>query len=178
MSAEGGTRAVIAALAANLGLAATKFIAYLLTGATAMLAESVHSVADSGNQILLLVGGRRAKREETESHPFGYSRARYYYAFLVAVVLFTVGGLYALYEAWHKFHNPEPIEAWRWVPLVVLGIGIVLESLSFRTAIRESNRVRGSLGWVAYIRRSRSPELPVILMEDLAALVGLVFAFA
>ncbi|MBN2176652.1 MAG: cation diffusion facilitator family transporter [Demequinaceae bacterium] len=178
MSSHAGTRAVLAALAANIGLAVTKFVAFLLTGAAAMLAESVHSVADSGNQILLLVGGRRAKREETESHPFGYSRARYYYAFLVAVILFFVGGLYALFEAWHKFHNPEPIEAWRWVPLTVLGVGILLESLSFRTAIRESNRVRGILGWAAYIRRSRSPELPVILLEDLAALIGLLFAFA
>lgn len=178
MSAPSGTRAVIAALGANLGLAATKFLAFLLTGSAAMLAESVHSVADSGNQVLLLVGGRRARRVATDSHPFGYSRARYYYAFLVAVVLFTVGGLYALYEAWHKIGHPEPITEWTWVPLAVLSIGICLESLSLRTAVRESSRVRGSFGWAAYIRRSRSPELPVILLEDLAALVGLVFAFA
>lgn len=178
MSAPNGTRAVIAALGANLGLAATKFLAFLLTGSAAMLAESVHSVADSGNQVLLLVGGRRARREATDRHPFGYSRARYYYAFLVAIVLFFVGGLYALYEAWHKCSHPEPITAWTWVPLTVLAVGIILESLSFRTAIRESNRVRGSLGWAAYIRRSRSPELPVILLEDLAALIGLGFAFA
>lgn len=178
MSAETGTKAVLAALGANLGLAVTKFLAFVLTGSTAMLAESVHSVADSGNQILLLVGARRARREATEDHPFGYSRSRYYYAFLVAVVLFTVGGLYAITEAWHKFSHPEAIEAWVWVPFTVLGVGIVLESLSLRTAIRESNLVRGSLGWVAFIRRSRSPELPVILLEDLAALMGLVFAFA
>ena len=177
MSAEGGTRAVLAALAANLGIGVTKFVAFALTGSSAMLAESIHSVADSGNQVLLLVGGRRARRAATDEHPFGYGRTRYYYAFLVAVVLFAVGGLYALYEAWHKFSHPEPIEAWRWVPLVVLGVAMILESLSFRTAIRESNRVRGSLGWAAFIRRSRSPELPVILLEDLAALLGLTFAF-
>lgn len=177
MSAEGGTRAVVAALGANLGLAATKFVAFVLTGSASMLAEAVHSVADSGNQVLLLVGGRKAKREATERHPFGYSRARYYYAFLVAVVLFAVGGLYAMTEAWHKFSHPEDIESWRWVPLTVLGIGLVLESFSLRTAIQESNRVRGSLGWLAFIRRTKSPELPVILLEDLAALVGLVLAF-
>jgi len=176
VSAEGGTKAVLAALGANLGIGVTKFVAFALTGSSAMLAESIHSVADSGNQILLLIGGKRARREATPEHPFGYGRVRYYYAFLVAVVLFSVGGLYALYESWHKFQHPEPIEAWRWVPLVVLGVGVVLEGLSFRTAVRESNRIRGRLGWMAYIRRSRSPELPVILLEDFAALVGLLLA--
>jgi len=177
VSAEGGTKAVLAALGANLGIGATKFLAFGLTGSAAMLAESIHSVADSGNQVLLLVGGKRARREATEDHPFGYGRARYYYAFLVAVVLFAVGGLYALYEAWHKFSHPEAIESWAWVPLAVLGVAMVLESLSLRTAIRESNRVRGRLGWASFIRRSRSPELPVILLEDVAALLGLAFAF-
>lgn len=176
MSSEGGTKAIIAALSANLGLAVTKFIAAGLTGSTSMLAEGVHSVADSGNQVLLLVGGRRARREETPRHPFGYSRARYYYAFLVAVVLFTVGGLYALYEAYHKFQHPEPIEDWRWVPIVVLLVGIALEGYSLRTAVVESNRVRGKLSWSAFVRKSRSPELPVILLEDMGALLGLVFA--
>jgi cation diffusion facilitator family transporter len=176
LSAEGGTRAVVAALGANLGLAGTKFVASLLTGSASMMAESVHSVADSGNQVLLLVGGRKARHEATDRHPFGYSRARYYYAFLVAVVLFAVGGLYALIKAWNKFSHPEGIESWHWVPLTVLGVGMVLESLSLRIAIRESNLVRGSLGWMAFIRRSRSPELPVILLEDLAALTGLVLA--
>jgi cation diffusion facilitator family transporter len=177
VSTEGGTRAVVAALAANLGIGVTKFVAFALTGSSAMLAESIHSVADSGNQVLLLVGGKRARREATEDHPFGYGRARFYYAFLVAVVLFSVGGLYALYESWHKFSHPEAIDAWRWVPLVVLGVAMVLESFSLRTAVRESNHVRGRLGWVAFIRRSRSPELPVILLEDVAALTGLVLAF-
>ena len=166
----------MAALAANLGIGATKFVAFGLTGSAAMLAESIHSVADSGNQVLLLVGAKRARREATDEHPFGYSRARYYYAFLVAVVLFSVGGLYALYESWHKFGHPEPIESWKWLPILVLSVAIVLESLSFRTAVRESNLVRGRLGWIAFIRGSRSPELPVILLEDSAALLGLAFA--
>ena len=176
MSTEGGTKAVVAALTANLGIGVTKFGAFLLTGASSMLAESIHSVADSGNQVLLLVGGRKARKEATEQHPFGYSRYRYYYAFLVAVILFSLGGLFALYEAWHKFQHPEPIEAWHWVPVVVLVAAIVMESLSFRTAIIESNKVRGSVGWLSFIRKSRAPELPVILLEDFGALIGLVFA--
>lgn len=176
MATEGGTKAILAALAANLGLGVTKFIAWMLTGASSMLAEAIHSVADSGNQALLLYGGRQAKRQADKEHPFGYSRSRYYYAFLVAVVLFTLGGLFALYEAWHKFQHPEPIQAWHWVPPTVLLIGIALEGASLRTAIHESNKVRGKASWVAFIRKSRSPELPVILLEDFGALMGLVFA--
>lgn len=176
MSAEHGTKAVVAALAANSGIAVTKFVAFALTGASSMLAEAIHSVADAGNQVLLLVGGKRARRDATEEHPFGFSRVRYYYAFLVAIVLFTVGGLFALYEAWHKFSDPHPIEAWHWVPVAVLVIAIIMESLSFRTAIVESNKVRKGLGWRRFIQRSKAPELPVILLEDLGALVGLVFA--
>jgi len=176
VSTEGGTKAVVAALTANLGIGITKFAAWGLTGASSMLAEAIHSVADSGNQVLLLVGGRRARKEATEEHPFGYSRYRYYYAFLVAIVLFSLGGLFALYEAWHKFQHPEPIESWHWVPVLVLVVAIGLETMSFRTAIVESNKVRGKVGWGRFIRRSRSPELPVILLEDFGALVGLVFA--
>jgi cation diffusion facilitator family transporter len=176
MSTEGGTKAVVAALTANIGIGITKFGAYALTGASSMLAEAIHSVADAGNQVLLLVGGRQARKEATADHPFGYSRYRYYYAFLVAVVLFSVGGLFALYEAWHKFQHPEPIESWKWVPIAVLVVAIVLESFSLRTAIVESNKVRGKSGWARFVRRSRSPELPVILLEDIGALLGLVFA--
>lgn len=176
MSTDGGTKAIVAALSANLGIGVTKFAAWALTGASSMLAEAIHSMADSGNQVLLLVGGRQARKEATPEHPFGYGRSRYYYAFLVAVVLFTLGGLFALYEAWHKFQHPEPIVSWHWVPVVVLVTAIGLEILSFRTAIRESNKVRGNAGWLAFIRKSRSPELPVILLEDFGALVGLVFA--
>ncbi|HET6212116.1 MAG TPA: cation diffusion facilitator family transporter [Micromonosporaceae bacterium] len=176
MSSSGGTRAIIAALLANVGIAVTKFIAWLLTGSSSMLAEAIHSGADSGNQMLLLVGGRRAQRGATPRHPFGYGRERYIYAFIVSVVLFSVGGLFALYEAYHKFQHPEPITSWQWVPVTVLGVAIGLESLSFRTAIKESNAVRGAASWVEFVRHAKAPELPVILLEDLGALLGLVFA--
>jgi len=176
MSAASGTRAIIAALAANLGIAATKFIAFALTGSSSMLAESIHSVADSGNQALLLVGGRRARREATPRHPFGFGRERYVYAFIVSIVLFSVGGLFALYEGWHKLQHPSPITAWQWVPITVLVIAIGLEGFSFRTAIQESNKIRGRSSWVGFVRHSRVPELPVVLLEDLAALIGLVLA--
>jgi cation diffusion facilitator family transporter len=176
MSANGGTRAIVAALAANIGIAVTKFVAFLLTGSSSMLAESIHSVADSGNQGLLLLGGRRAKREATPEHPFGYGRERYIYAFIVAIVLFSVGGLFALYEAYHKAQHPEPITEWQWVPVAVLVIAIGMESFSFRTAIQESNHIRGNQSWVRFIRRAKAPELPVVLLEDFGALIGLVFA--
>jgi cation diffusion facilitator family transporter len=174
---EGGTKAVVAALAANLGIAVTKFIAFFLTQSSAMLAEAIHSVADSGNQGLLLLGGKKAKKEATPNHPFGFGRERYIYAFVVAVVLFFVGGIFALYEAWHKFQDPHPIESWQWVPVVVLSLAIVLESFSFRTAIHETAKIKGDATWVQFVRHARVPELPVILLEDLAALIGLVFAF-
>ncbi len=177
MSTEGGTRAIIAALTANLGIAVTKFVAFLLTGSSSMLAESVHSVADSSNQGLLLLGGKRARKQATPEHPFGYGRERYFWAFVVSIVLFSIGGLFALYEAYHKFEHPEPIEGqWWWVPLVVLVVAIGLESYSFRTAIVESNHSRGSRSWPQFVRSAKAPELPVILLEDFAALIGLVFA--
>jgi cation diffusion facilitator family transporter len=183
VSTEGGTKAVVAALTANIFIAVTKFGAWLLTGASSMLAEAIHAVADSGNQVLLLVGGKRATRQATPEHPFGYGRERYLFAFIVAVVLFSVGGLFALYEAYHKYeevHAGEPnglLEGrWWWVPLVVLSAAIIAESFSFRTAIVESNKVRGKQSWGRFIRRAKAPELPVILLEDFAALLGLVFA--
>src|SRR5690606_37573890 len=176
MSAASGTRAIIAALAANLGIALTKFVAFLLTASSSMLAESIHSVADSGNQALLLLGGKRARRAATPEHPFGFGRERYIYAFIVAIVLFSVGGLFAVYEGVHKLQHPEAITAWHWVPVTVLVVAIVLELFSFRTAIQESNKIRGRASWVQFIRRSRVPELPVVLLEDFAALVGLILA--
>ncbi|MER5457968.1 cation diffusion facilitator family transporter [Micromonospora sp. NPDC002389] len=176
MSSQGGTRAIVAALLANLGIAVTKFVAYLLTSSSSMLAESIHSVADTGNQALLLLGGKRARRAATPQHPFGYGRERYVYAFLVSIVLFSLGGLFALYEAWHKWSDPHGITSWQWVPVTVLLVAIVLESFSFRTAIVESNLVRGRESWTRFIRRSKAPELPVVLLEDFGALVGLVFA--
>lgn len=177
MAATGGTRAIVAALAANLTIAVLKFVAFILTQSSSMLAEAIHSVADSGNQLLLLVGGKRARKEANAQHPFGYGRERYIYAFIVSIVLFSVGGLFALYEAWGKLQHPHAIEGdfW-WVPLGVLIGAILAESFSFRTAIRESNHVRGRQGWVSFVRNAKQPELPVILLEDLGALLGLAFA--
>ncbi|GAA0851585.1 cation diffusion facilitator family transporter [Streptosporangium amethystogenes subsp. fukuiense] len=175
MSAGGGTKAIIAALAANLSIAVAKFVAFLFTGSSSMLAESVHSVADSGNQALLLVGGKRAQRARTPQHPFGYGRERYFYAFVVAVVLFTIGAVFSLYEGWHKISEPEELTSPIWA-FGVLIFAIIAEAFSFRTAIIESNTVRGNQSWVQFIRRAKSPELPVIVLEDLGALLGLLFA--
>jgi cation diffusion facilitator family transporter len=176
VSSEGGTRAIVAALSANLGIAVTKFVAWGLTGSSSMLAEAIHSVADSGNQLLLLIGGKRSQKKATPEHPFGYGRERYVYAFIVSIVLFSVGGLFALYEAFHKIQHPEPIESWKWVPLLVLVIAIGLEGYSFLTAIKESNHIRGKVTWVNFVRRAKAPELPVVLLEDAGALIGLVLA--
>jgi cation diffusion facilitator family transporter len=170
-----GLRTVLAALAANLGIAATKFAAFVITGSASMLAESVHSVADSGNQALLLIGRSRARREETEEHQFGFGAERYFYGFLVAVVLFTVGAAFSLYEGVHRLLHPERLES-PVVALVVLGIAGLLEGFSFRTAIRESNETRGRRAWPSFIRRAKAPELPAVLLEDFAALIGLVLA--
>jgi cation diffusion facilitator family transporter len=183
MSTHGGNKAIIAALAANAFIAITKFGAWALTGAASMLAEGVHSVADTGNQLLLLRGGAVAKREATDEHPFGYGRAPFISAFLVSVILFSLGGLFALYEALHKYeeiaagHPNELLTSrWWWVPLAVLGFAIIAEGFSFRTAIRESVPHKGTKSWPQFIRSSKSPDLPVILLEDFAALIGLVFA--
>ncbi|WP_284976632.1 cation diffusion facilitator family transporter [Arthrobacter sp. efr-133-TYG-104] len=177
MAAGGGSKAIVAALAANLSIAVLKFLAFFLTTSSSMLAEAIHSVADSGNQVLLLVGGKRSKRAASPEHPFGYGRERYIYAFIVSIVLFSVGGLFALYEAYEKFLHPHGIEGdfW-WVPLVVLVGAIIAEGFSFRTAIKESNQTRGKQTWVKFVRNAKQPELPVILLEDFGALIGLVFA--
>ena len=175
MSTSGGTRAIVAALTANLGIAVTKFVAFLLSGSSSMLAESVHSLADSANQVLLLVGGKRAKRAATADHPFGFGRERYVYAFMVAIILFTIGGIYSIYEGIHKLEHPEPIDR-VWIPLVILLISIGLESYSFRTALKESAEHRHGISVLEFVRRAKSPELPVVLLEDMAALVGLVLA--
>lgn len=175
--AGGSTKAVVTALLANVTIAVMKFVAFLLTGSSSMLAESVHSVADSGNQGLLLIGGKRAKREASPEHPFGYGRERYVYSFLVAIVLFSVGGLFALYEAYSKLQDPHPIEGfWWWLPLAVLTGAIIAEAFALRTAVVESNRVRGNQSWVQFVRKAKSPELPVILLEDTGAILGLCFA--
>jgi cation diffusion facilitator family transporter len=175
MSEHGGTKAIIAALAANLGIAITKFVAFLFTGSSSMLAESVHSLADTGNQALLLFGGRRARRERDHAHPFGYGRERYFYAFVVALVLFSAGGVFALFEGVEKIRHPHNVED-AWVAIGVLLVAMVLESLSFRTARAESKPLKGNASWVEFIRRTKNPELPVVLLEDSAALCGLAFA--
>jgi cation diffusion facilitator family transporter len=168
-------RAVVAALLANLGIAVAKFVGFLITRSSSMLAESVHSVADSGNQALLLLGGRMARRPESKEHPFGHGRERYFWSFIVALVLFTLGALFSLGEGLAKLretHEPESLS----VAIGILVVAIVMEAVSFRTAVRESNRVRGTESWWGFVRHSRNPELPVVLLEDLGALIGLVLA--
>jgi cation diffusion facilitator family transporter len=175
MSASGGTKAVVAALGSNLAIAVAKFVAFAFSGSSSMLAEGVHSVADSGNQFLLLVGGKRAKRAANEEHPFGYGRERYVYGFLVSIVLFSVGGMFALYEGYEKIRHPHAIDDWYW-PVGVLVFAIAAEGTSFRTAMKESNHTRGTLSWVQFIRRAKAPELPIVLLEDFGALIGLLLA--
>ncbi|GHG77029.1 cation diffusion facilitator family transporter [Streptomyces griseocarneus] len=175
MSASGGTKAIVAALGANLAIAAAKFVAFAFSGSSSMLAEGVHSVADSGNQALLLLGGKKARRKASEEHPFGYGRERYIYGFLVSIVLFTIGGVFALYEGYEKIVEPHELDNWYW-PIGVLVFAIIAEGFSFRTAIRESNELRGEQSWGSFIRTAKAPELPVVLLEDFGALVGLVLA--
>jgi cation diffusion facilitator family transporter len=172
---DGGGKAIVAALGANLAIAASKLVAFVVTGSSSMLAESVHSLADSGNQLLLLVGGRRARREADERHPFGYGRDRYFYAFVVALVLFTLGAVFAVYEGIVKIRHPHELDSAA-VAIGVLVFAIVAEGFSFRTAIREARPDKGSSSWAAFIRHAKSPELPVVLLEDLAALIGLLLA--
>jgi cation diffusion facilitator family transporter len=175
VSAGGGSKAVIAALGANLGIALIKFIAFAITGSASMLAEGVHSVVDSGNQGLLLLGGRRSRRQATPEHPFGYGRDRYVYGFLVALVLFSAGGLFAVYEGVEKIRHPHHLDSPA-VAFTVLAVAIALESFSLRTAIAESRHSKGDLSWFGFIRRAKVPELPVVLLEDVAALIGLLLA--
>ena len=176
MSASGGGKAILAAFLANMGIALAKFIAWFISGSASMLAEAIHSVADSGNQLLLMLGGRKARKRADREHPFGYGRERYVYAFVVSIILFSVGGLFAIYEGVEKLTHPHEITNY-WIPIIVLVVAIVLESFSLRTAIRESNHVRArGQSWVSFVRHAKAPELPVVLLEDIAALVGLVFA--
>jgi cation diffusion facilitator family transporter len=175
VSAGGGTRAILAALGANAGIALAKFVGYLVTGSSSMLAEAVHSVADTANQGLLLLGGRTARRKATAEHPFGYGRDRYFYSFVVALLLFTLGSVFAIYEGLHKLQEPEPLTS-PLVAVIILVVAIGLEGFSFRTAMHESRGLKGDLTWWQFIRQAKVPELPVVLLEDSGALVGLVFA--
>jgi cation diffusion facilitator family transporter len=177
MSTSSGTKAIVAALVANIGIAATKFVAAAISGSASMFAEAIHSVADSGNQVLLIIGGRKSRKQASQSHPFGYGRQRYIYAFMVSIVLFSIGGLFSVYEGIQKLNEPHELEQ-AWLPLTVLGVSIVLESFSLRTALREVKKDRGDKTLIQYIRHAKAPELPVVVLEDIAALIGLVFAFA
>jgi cation diffusion facilitator family transporter len=176
MSTQGSNRAIVAALFANLAIAVTKFAAWAFSGSSSMLAEAVHSLADTGNQVLLLRGGSRSQKQATQQHPFGFGRERYVYAFVVSIILFSVGGVFSLFEGFDKLQHPHALEN-AWLPVVVLLVAIVAESFSLRTAVRESNLTRGTQSWVSFVRHAKSPELPVVLLEDVAALTGLVFAF-
>jgi cation diffusion facilitator family transporter len=172
---EGSRRAIAAALVANLGIAVAKLVGFAVTGASSLLAEGFHSLADTGNQGLLFLGLRRSARPADELHQFGYGRSRYLWSFVVAMVLFSLGGLFAIYEGVQKLLHPHEIENPA-VAFGILGVAVVLELFSLRTAIRESRPVKGSMSWWRFIRRTRQPELPVVLLEDLGALLGLLFA--
>ncbi len=175
MAAGGGKKAILAALFANAGIALAKFIGFLITGSSSMIAESVHSVADTSNQGLLLLGMKTSKREATDEHPFGYGRDRYFYSFIVALVLFTLGSMFAIYEGIHKIQHPEELTS-PLVAVVILVVAIVLEIFSFRTAIVESRPLKGDGTWWQFIRQAKTPELPVVLLEDAGALFGLILA--
>lgn len=175
MSASGSRKAIVAAFLANLGIAIAKFVGFAITGASSMLSEGIHSVADTGNQGLLLLGGRRATKSADDRHPFGYGRERFFWSFVVAVVLFTLGSVFAIYEGIHKIRHPEDLES-PIVAVVILLVAVVLEASSLRTAVHESRPLKGDATWWQFIRRSKVPEFPVVLLEDLGALVGLVIA--
>ena len=175
MSASGSKKAILAALGANAGIAVAKFAGFLITGSSSMLAEAVHSVADTSNQGLLLLGQNRAAQQPDQLHQFGYGRSRYFYSFVVALVLFSLGSMFAIYEGIHKIEHPEQLTS-PMVAIVILLVAIGLETFSFITAVRESRPLKGRVSWWRFIRNSRNPELPVVLLEDTGALVGLVLA--
>ena len=172
---HGSKKAIIAALLANLGIAVAKFVGFLLTRSSTLLAETAHSIADSTNQGLLLLGDRQAKRQEDEHHQFGYGMARYFWSFVVALVIFSLGALFALYEGIEKLRHPHHIDRPS-VAIVLLGVAFVFEGISIRTAIRESRIQKGPQSWWSFIRTAKVPELPVVLLEDLGALLGLAIA--
>lgn len=175
MSTGGGAKAIVAALAANAGIAAAKFVGFFVTGSSSMAAEAVHSVADTTNQGLLLLGRKTSRRAATREHPFGYGRDRYFYSFIVALLLFTLGAAFGLYEGIHKIMQPAEVSSVL-VAVGILGVAICLETYSFLTAVSESKKIKGGLSWWGFIRQSKTPELPIVLLEDTGALFGLVFA--
>jgi cation diffusion facilitator family transporter len=173
---DGSRKAIFAAFFANLGIAIAKFVGFLLTSSAALLAEAGHSLADTGNQALLLLGGRRARRQADQEHPFGYGRERYFWAFVVALVLFSMGGLFALYEGIHKLRDPHETENLT-IAIVILVVAIGLETFSLRTAVKEANHHKPKvMSWWTYVRTAKQPELPVVLLEDIGAEIGLFLA--
>jgi cation diffusion facilitator family transporter len=175
VAAGGGLKAIIAAMIANFGIAIAKLVGWSVTGSSSMLAESIHSFADTTNQVLLIVGNKRAQKKATPQHPFGYARERYFWAFVVAMVLFALGSAFSIFEGISKIRHPHELESLQWA-IGILILGLFLEGFSLRTAVVEARKVKGDIGWAAYIRRSRAPELPVVLLEDLGAMIGLVLA--
>ena len=175
MAAAGDKKAILAAFIANAGISVAKFIGFIFTHSSALLAESVHSVADASNQLLLLMGVERSNRPASKKHPFGYGRERYFWSFVVAVVLFTAGAVFALYEGIEKLLHPEPISHYQWA-IGILVFGLILEGFSLRTAIVEANKQRNDQTWREYITKSKKPELPVVVLEDTGAMLGLAFA--
>jgi cation diffusion facilitator family transporter len=173
---EGSRKAILAAFFANLGIAIAKFVGFLITQSASLLAEAIHSVADSANQLLLMLGGNRARKTATPTHPFGYGRERYFWAFVVALVLFSMGGLFALYEGIEKLRHPHAVESLP-VAVTILVVAMILEAFSLRTAVLESRKVKPPrASWRQFIHRTKQPELPVVLLEDIGAMVGLVLA--
>jgi cation diffusion facilitator family transporter len=176
MSAGGhGGRAIVAALLANAGIAIAKFVGFLITGSSSLLAEAGHSLADTTNQALLLLGRRQSERSPDDQHEFGYGMTRYFWSFVVALILFSGGSMFALYEGFQKLRHPHELSS-PWVAVGILVVAIGLETYSFRTAIVESRPLKAGMTWWRFIRRSRIPELPVLLLEDAGALLGLIIA--
>ncbi len=175
--AEGSTKVVVAALAGNLAIAVTKFVASALTGSAAMFSEAIHSVVDSGNQVLLLYGIRRSRRPATAEHPFGFGREVYFWSFVVAVLLFGLGAGVSLYDGWLALKNPRPVET-PWVNFGVLGFATLFEGGSWWVAFKEFRRTTQGVPLLSAVRRSKNPSIFVVLLEDTAALVGLLLAAA
>jgi cation diffusion facilitator family transporter len=174
---EGGAKAIIAAFLANLGIAVAKLVGFVFTGSASMLAEAIHSAADTTNQGLLMLGRRKSNKPATPDHPFGYGRERFFWSFVVALVIFSFGSVFALFEGIDKIKDPHELDSAGWA-IGILLLSIALEAFSFRTAIAESREHKGDSTWWAFIRRAKVPELPVLLLEDFGALVGLTFALA
>lgn len=173
---DASLRAILYALIANLGIALAKTWAAAFTGSGSMLAEAIHSYADAGNQVLLFIGLKQSQRAPDAEHPLGYGKLSYFWSFVVALLLFSLGGLFSIYEGFHKLQQPEPLNQ-VWVAMAVLGVAIVLESFSLAGALREIRRLRGTRPLLRWLRETRNAELVVVLGEDVAALVGLVLAF-